>query len=211
VSGSDDFLASRASDLVMIDLTPSAERMIELLEGVPDDRLGASTPCPDLSVGDLIDHVGSLSVAFTAKTGSSGAGTGPPPAPSAANLGPDWRQRIPADVRALAAVWKEPGAWEGMTTAGGIELPRQVAGLIALDELIVHGWDLAVATGQSFDARDDDVEAAISAVKSFEAPRDGRLFGPTVDIPTSGSPLDRLLGLTGRNPSWSDQAANPPA
>src|SRR4051812_18941176 len=115
---------------MMIDLTPSADRMISLLEGVSDDRLADGTPCPGSSVGDLIDHVGTVATAFAAKGDSSGAaGGGPPPPPDAANLEPEWRQRIAADLRTLAATWAQPGAWEGMTTVGGLELPRQVAGL----------------------------------------------------------------------------------
>ncbi len=38
-----------------------------------------------------------------------------------------------------------------MTKAGGVDLPGEVAGLVALDELVVHGWDVARATGQAYD------------------------------------------------------------
>jgi len=187
---------------MMIDLAPSAERMIQLLNAVPDERLDARTPCPDASLGDLIDHVGSLSVAFASKARDTGSPSGPPPPPDAANLEPGWRQRIARDLIALHEAWAPHSAWEGMTTAGGFEMPAEVAGLIALDELIVHGWDIAVATGQPYQASDPDIEAAIGAVASFEAPRDGRLFGPVVPVPATAPPLDRLLGLTGRDPRW---------
>jgi uncharacterized protein (TIGR03086 family) len=190
----------------MIDLTPSAERMIQLLNTVPDERLDARTPCPDARVGDLIDHVGTLAVAFASKGRTSGPGTGPPPPPDAANLEPGWRPRIARDLVTLCEVWEQPSAWEGTTTAGGLEMPAEVAGLIALDELIVHGWDIAVATGEHYQAADSDIEAAISAVASFEAPRDGRLFGPVVAVPSTAPPLDRLLGLTGRDPRWQPPA-----
>lgn len=35
-------------------------------------------------------------------------------------------------------------------SAGGVDLPRQVAGLVALDEVVLHGWDVAKATGQPY-------------------------------------------------------------
>ena len=89
-----------------------------------------------------------------------------------------------------------------MSHAGPIELPAEMAGLVAVDELLVHGWDIAVATGQGYDPSQEEIEAAISFVSNFEAPRDGSLFGPIVAVPDVASPLNRLLGLTGRDPNW---------
>jgi uncharacterized protein (TIGR03086 family) len=81
-------------------------------------------------------------------------------------------------------------------------MPAQVCGLVALDELVLHGWDLAVASGQPYDPAPPDVEAATSFVASFEAPRDGNLFGPIVPVADTAPAFDRLLGLAGRDPNW---------
>src|SRR5437660_12669904 len=116
----------------MIDLGPAATRVAALLAGVDDRDLPRSTPCPDATVGDLIDHVGSLTLAFTASAEKGRDGlTGPPPRPSEANLELGWRDRIGRDLDALAVAWRSPAAWEGFTTAGGIDLPADVAGLVA--------------------------------------------------------------------------------
>ena len=48
------------------DLHPAAERMSHLLSALPDDAMDAPTPCPDLPVGALIDHVGGFAKVFTA-------------------------------------------------------------------------------------------------------------------------------------------------
>jgi uncharacterized protein (TIGR03086 family) len=119
-----------------------------------------------------------------------------------ANLEDGWRARISRDLLVLADAWREPQAWEGSTVAGGIELPADVVGLVALDELVVHGWDLAVATGQPMSPPAEEIDAAMDFVTSIEAPRDGSLFGPVVPVPADAPPLDRLLGLTGRDPAW---------
>jgi uncharacterized protein (TIGR03086 family) len=186
----------------VIDLAPAAARMAALLTNVTDEQLGAATPCPDLTAGDLADHVGTMARAFAAKA-SGQPGTGPPPPPSAANLEAGWRDRIGRDLDALAAAWRDPAAWDGMTVAGGIEMPSAIGGLVVLDELVVHGWDIAVATDQSYTPPADEIASAIEFASTFDAPRDGGLFGPVVAVPADASALDRLLGLTGRDPGWA--------
>ena len=124
----------------MIDLHPPAQRAIGVVTSVGDDQLGLPTPCPDASVGDLIDHVGVFAVRFVAAARKESDGRmSPPPRPSGTNLEPDWRERITRDLAALADAWQDPTAWQGTTFAGGIELPGEVVGLVVLDELVVHG------------------------------------------------------------------------
>jgi uncharacterized protein (TIGR03086 family) len=188
----------------MIDLEPAARRMASLLASVSDRQLDLATPCPATSVGDLVDHVSTLTTGFTAvarKETSGGGGPGPP-APSAANLDEGWRERIARDLETLAQAWRDGSAWEGMTAAAGIDLPGAVAGLVALDELIVHGWDIAVSVGSRYEPSPAEIEAAMSFVESFDAPRDGNLFGPVVRVPDDAAPFERLLGMTGRDPGW---------
>jgi uncharacterized protein (TIGR03086 family) len=191
----------------MIDLTPATERMARLVTSVREEDLGAPTPCPGTSLGDLIDHVSMLTLAFTAAARKEGGDlTGTPPPPSAANLGTGWRERINRDLLALAEAWRSPEAWEGVATAGGLEMPSPVVGLVALDELVVHGWDIAVASAQPYEPAVQDVEAAFSWITSFDPPRDGSVFGPVVPVREDAAPLDQLLGLAGRDPGWKSPA-----
>jgi uncharacterized protein (TIGR03086 family) len=191
-----------------IDLTPAADQLAALVAGVPDDALAGPTPCPDMAVGDLLDHVAGLSLAFTAAATKEPLPGGPAgPSADAAALPDDWRTVIPERLAALAAAWQDPAAWEGMTIAGPIELPAPVAALVTLDELVVHGWDLTRATGQPFAPDPDLLEAVRSFVAEFSGPgkEDDRagLFGPEVAVPDDAPLLDRVLGLTGRDPGWT--------
>jgi uncharacterized protein (TIGR03086 family) len=191
----------------MIDLQPATQRTIDVVTSVADDQLGLPTPCPAACVGDLIDHLGVFAVRFFAAARKESQGrTSPPPPPRRANLETAWRGRITRDLLALAEVWLDPRAWQGSTVAGGIEMPADIVGLVALDELLVHGWDIAVATGRPYAPPDHEIEAAMAFVTSFEAPRDGTLFGRIVPVADDATPLDRLLGLTGRDPSWRPPA-----
>ena len=188
----------------MIDLHPAARRTASLLAPLTDEQLDMATPCPPARLGDLIDHLGVFAVRFQAAARKDSEGrTSPPPAPSRANLEPDWREQIPRDLLALADAWHDPHAWEGSTVAGGSASPAAMVGLIALDELVVHGWDIAVATGQPYAPPIEEIEAAMTFVASFDASRTGGLFGPIVPVGADAAPLDQLLGLTGRDPAWT--------
>ena len=94
-----------------------------------------------------------------------------------------------------------------MTQAGGVDLPGEVAGVVALDELVVHGWDVARASGQAFDCEQPLLEVVHGFVVQFAGPgqeeqRNG-LFGPEVPLPDDAPFLDRVLALAGRDPAWS--------
>jgi uncharacterized protein (TIGR03086 family) len=182
--------------------------MKQLLERVAPDQLDAPTPCPDYRLGDLIEHIGGLAAAFTAAARKAGGaiveqgGAG-----DVTRLPPDWRARIPADLDTLAAAWREPASWTGMTRVGGVDLPGEIAGMVALDEIVLHGWDVARATGQPYAATADEIETcqgfvAQSAAPGQEEARRG-IFGPVVAVPADAPAMDRLVGLSGRDPKWS--------
>jgi uncharacterized protein (TIGR03086 family) len=188
-----------------LDLGPAAQRMATLIRSIGDDQLDAPTPCPDYSLGDLIDHVGGFAMAFAAAAtkdtaGMTGGGSG-----DASRLVDDWRSRIPRDLAALAAAWRDPEAWTGMTRAGGVDLPGEIAGVVALDELVIHGWDVARASRQPYDVDDPSLAAVHGFVEQFSAPGADRggLFGPVVTVPDDASLLDQTIGLAGRDPNWS--------
>jgi uncharacterized protein (TIGR03086 family) len=192
------------------DLGPLAAQVADVVRGITDDQLDGPTPCPEMSVATLLDHLAGLSLAFTAAARHEQVpGGDQPPTSDGSRLDPDFRTTIPAALEELAAAWREPAAWTGMAQAGGVDMPGEVAGLVALDEVLVHGWDLAVATGQPYDPPADAIEGALGFVgPTAEASPEGTpgLFGPVVEVAPSAPALHRLLGATGRDPSWSPPA-----
>lgn len=189
------------------DLTPAASAVAAVVGGVRDDQLTGPTPCPDMTVAALLDHLHGLAWAFTAAAEKSPEAHGSAPQASADSLVPAWREEIPARLDALAAAWSRPDAWAGMTAAGGLELPGEIAGTVALDEIVLHGWDLAVATGQPFRPDDAAVEAVYGFTAAMSAPgqeagREG-LFGPVVEVPEDAPTFERALGFAGRDPRWT--------
>lgn len=187
-----------------IDFAPAVHAVTRIVTGIDDTDLARPTPCAGLTVADLLDHLDGLTLAFTlAATKESAPGGGA--SFDGSRLGLGWRAEIPAGLDRLAAAWSDPAAYAGMTLAGPIEMPAEIAALVALDEVVVHGWDLARATDQAYDPGDGAVLACLAFAEGFEVPEgagDGP-FGPPVPVAADAPPLDRLAGATGRNPGWT--------
>ena len=188
-------------ETTQLDLGPQAAEVARVVAGVRDDQLGAPTPCAGTPVAGLLAHLAGLATAFRMAAEKTPLSGGPSASPE--DLPPDWRTRIPAQLDGLAAAWRRPSAWAGTAEAGGVQMPAPVAAVVALDEVLVHGWDLAVATGQDYSADPASVAACteLAAQAAVEEPTPG-LFGAPVPVADDAPPLDRLLGLTGRDPAW---------
>jgi uncharacterized protein (TIGR03086 family) len=189
-------------------LGPAAQRLAELIARVDDDELTKPTPCPAYTLGDLIEHVGGIAVAFTAAAQKdTGEASERGPAGDASRLPADWRTRIPRDLATLGRAWDQPDAWTGMTRLAGDEAPAEMAGLSLADELVVHGWDVARATGQPYDCEPKLAEMTRSFLVMFaspDAPAGPEVpFGPSQQVPEGASLLDGVLALAGRDPGWS--------
>jgi uncharacterized protein (TIGR03086 family) len=189
----------------MHDLSPATEMLSRVVVDVQSEQLGRPTPDGDATVADLLDHVNGLCQAFAAAAAKDVAGSGPARPADGSQLPADWRVSIPEGLARLAAAWQSESAWTGLTKAGGIDMPGEVAASVATNEVLVHGWDLAVATGHDYTADAELVALATAFVEPTARQNpDGvpGLFGPAVAVPDGASPLDRLLGLTGRDPAW---------
>jgi uncharacterized protein (TIGR03086 family) len=188
----------------MIDLTAACKQTADVIANVTDDQLTAPTPCAKFSVGDVLHHVGGLAVAFAAAARKDrGPLTGRPPAVSAEQLDQDWRTSYPARLAELSQAWNDPGAWQGMSRIADIEMSAEAVGLVGLTEVVIHGWDLARATGQTYAVDPVTEEAVLANVAQFAAqgPVEG-LFGPAVAVSDDAPVLDRIMALSGREPGW---------
>jgi uncharacterized protein (TIGR03086 family) len=192
----------------MIDLYPAVARLSALIEAVPGDGLDRPTPCSDYSVGDLLDHIAGITVAFGgAAVKAEGETADMGPQGDASRLDTDWRVSLPERLGALGDAWQDPNAWAGMTRIGGRDIPGEVAGIVTFGELAVHGWDLSQATSVPFQPDPVGVEPLLALVhQTFESGQDpprGSAFGPAVAVGEDASTFDQVLGLLGRNPGWS--------
>lgn len=172
--------------------------LARLVARVDDTHLDVPTPCADWSVRDLLLHLLGLTAHFaTVARKQPGAEDGNETLPG------DWRERLTIQLDDLPAAWREPDAWTGDGEAGGVRMPNAGLGVVALEEVVLHGWDLATVIDEPFTVTVEDVVAVEGFVEGFaDASPEQRawLYGPTVDVPTDASRFERVLALAGRDP-----------
>jgi uncharacterized protein (TIGR03086 family) len=178
----------------------------DLVAGVAPSQWGAPTPCPGWDVWALTNHlVGGLRI-FTAQLTGTDAG---------GEHEDDWLGDSPATAYTAAAAavltaWRAPGAMTRTLSISLGDLPAPMGAVIELTEVVVHGLDLAVATGQ-----EDRVDAAQAAslhalmlgmgVDAFRVPG---VFGPAVPAPADAPRHRQLLAFLGRQlPATDPQRA----
>ncbi|MFG2829880.1 TIGR03086 family metal-binding protein [Streptomyces sp. NPDC048434] len=192
-----------------IDFAAQARLVSQLAAQTADEQLDAPTPCEAYAVRHLLGHLVGLSAAFqhTARK-DLGPMTNVDPNAAVPDVEPGWRAELDRNLRGMAEAWHDPQAWEGETQAGGVTLPAAIAGRFALNELVLHGWDLARATGQEYapDTAGLGVSYALLAPLA-EGPDRVPVFGPPVEVAADAPLLDQVVALSGRRPDWTPPGA----
>ncbi len=176
--------------------------VIPAVSNIRPDQLRDATPCTDFDVGRLVNHLLFWLPSLEAAGRKEAV---PPPADdeSAVDLAQgNWSTELIARLQQTAMAWGDPDSWEGTTQMGNsAEMPADVIGGMVLGEVVVHGWDLAAATGQPI-AWDEEVLEHVHRDLQSNADwgRGMGLYGPAVPVGEDAPLLDRVVGLTGRTP-----------
>lgn len=184
----------------------AAEAAAAVVANVKPDQYDLPTPCADWDVRALVNHLTHWSAVVSERT----ARKLPVPADGSEKEGltdyaakPDFQDFFADRLDRAVRAWGEPGAWEGESVMASSPLAASFIGQMVYGELVIHGWDLAKATGQDFQVPDDLARAALADAEGMaEMAREWTAFGPEVKVPESAPVLDRLAGLTGRDPAW---------
>jgi uncharacterized protein (TIGR03086 family) len=180
-----------------------ADRFEALVAGAAPETWDDPSPCDDWLARDVVQHALDMHVTMLRPLDRE-----PTPAPSVAEDPLAAFRAARADVEALL---DDEGLARGevQTPMGPMRLADHVDQVASAD-LVLHGWDLARATGQDDTMDPREVEAMWPGVQQLdermrtpEAFGPGIVvFGPLVDVPEDAPLQDRLLGLVGRDPAW---------
>lgn len=180
---------------------PAAAEFLRIAHSADD--LSAPTPCAGYDVRGLLNHLLYWGPWLLAAGRREAPPTPPTDEASAGLVTADWRARLEKQTETLVDVFGTTSAWEGTTALGSSPLPASVVGDMVLGEFVLHGWDLARASGQELRCAPETATAVYeSAVAMGEQARSMGVYGPAVEVAASASPLERALGASGRDPAW---------
>ncbi|MGW7533397.1 TIGR03086 family metal-binding protein [Amycolatopsis sp. NPDC054798] len=190
------------------DLAAVLDSTCELVAGM--SRWDAPTPCPEWTVRELVNHLVLGHRLFTAVLRGEPGGALDPHASDV--LGDDPVAAYRDAVAGLLAAFRQPGVLERVFEVPAGTVPGIAAAHLRIVEELVHGWDLARATGQEPKFEDAVVEReiAFSAAKLADLPAERSPFAPPVPVAEDAPPLDRLVALLGRSPNQATRNSSRP-
>jgi uncharacterized protein (TIGR03086 family) len=162
-----------------------------LIAAVIPEQRGASTPCGDWDVTELVGHVvqGLDNFAATARGEKPDWGKPRPPVEG------DWAAAFRGKADELLEAWQ--AAPEDRRSQADMQITEQA----------VHGWDLAAAIGRPSSQLDPAVgEHALRFGRAMLKPEwrgagGNNAFGDEVPVPDDAPVYERLAGWFGRDPS----------
>jgi uncharacterized protein (TIGR03086 family) len=184
----------------------AATSAVAVARNVKPDQLDGRTACPGWTVRTLVNHLVFWSAFRSEPAARKQQAPADDPITEETDFTTrrDWPDTFATQLDRAVAAWAEPGATEGNTGLAGGSMPARMIGMMMVGELVVHGWDLARATGQTIDADPVVLEAVHEMTTAMgDQGRKMGAFGPEVDVPPDAPMLDRVLGMSGRNPQWT--------
>jgi uncharacterized protein (TIGR03086 family) len=175
-----------------------------VLRRLTEDDLSRPSPCAEYAVGEVGEHVVRSMVLLAsvagAQAGNPAAGSVGPAGGPVGPAGGPLEEQVAVTAEAALAAWRRRGLG-GTVAVGRSTLPASLAVEIIPMELLVHGWDMARATGQQIDVPPEVVDHVLGrARKLVTEDKRGRSFAAEVPTGPEATALQRLIAFTGRVP-----------
>jgi uncharacterized protein (TIGR03086 family) len=169
-----------------------ASLMTRRIAAVPDEAWSSPTPCEQWTVRELVGHLLGVHGRFQELVGRSLVDH-PPVEEDPIGAWAAVRDQMQADLDDPGRVSEEYDGLLGRSTFGA-----SVDGFVCFD-LVVHGWDLARATGQDETIPSEDV-GRIQAMVDKMGPMmlENGVISRQLDPGPDAAPQQRLLGALGR-------------
>ena len=151
-------------------MAAAAAEAARVVGGVPEGPLDRTTPCADWDLRALLNHV-ILWTAYSAERRAYGESAAEDLMSKDFAADPGFRAAYADQIGKAVNAWSDPAAWERELGVMGNTTPAADVAAMLIMEMVLHGWDVARATGQDYVC--DDAVAA-SVLETVEA--QGEMF-----------------------------------
>jgi uncharacterized protein (TIGR03086 family) len=162
----------------------------------------AETTCPDWDLRTLLNHT-ILWTSYSAERRAYGESVAEELMSKDFTAEPGYAQAYQAQLDKAVDAWSKPEAWAGDRNVMGSATPAADIAAMLIMEMVLHGWDVAKATGQDYRCDDavasyvlDTVQAQGDMFRQYQG------FAAVVPVPDDAPAFDRALALSGRDPAW---------
>jgi uncharacterized protein (TIGR03086 family) len=160
-----------------------------VLRRLAEQDMGRPTPCTEYTVSGVGEHLVRSMGLLASVAGGQIAD------PASRTL----EARVAATAEAALEAWRRRGL-DGDVTVGRSVYPARLAAEIIPLELLVHGWDIARATGTAIDVPDEVAGYVLGRARALITPdKRGRSFAAEVPAPPDATALQQLIAFTGRS------------
>ena len=171
--------------------------------GLRDDQWERPTPCAEWNVRQLLQHVvyGTVRVPdiFAGKTLAEVGGRFDGDLLGGDLLGGGPLAAYDAAVALAKPAILAPGAMEQACHISGGDVTGAQYATSMFNDVFIHGWDIAVATGQDATLDPELAEASYRiALPRKGQPRVGTAFGPEIEVVGGADLQTQLLAILGR-------------
>lgn len=185
------------------EMTAAADAAARVVDNVRPEQFADPTPCTEWDVRALLNHL-ILWTSHSLERRAHGESVAEELMNRDFAASPDFAADYRAQLDRALDAWSDPATWERDLNVMGSPTPAADVASMMVAEMVLHGWDLAVATGQAYTLADDAAAAALAAVQAnAEMFRQYKGFAEPVPVPSTAKVLDRALALSGRDPKWT--------
>ena len=183
------------------EMAAAATEAARVVGGVRSDQLSAATPCTDWDLRTLLNHT-ILWTAYSAERRARDEALPDELMNKDFVAEPGYAADYAAQLDKAVAAWSDPAAWQRDLNVMGSPTPAADVAALLIAEMVLHGWDVARATGQEYHATDALAAVLEETVKAqAELFRKYQGFADPVAISNNATPFDRALALSGRDPN----------
>jgi uncharacterized protein (TIGR03086 family) len=185
------------------EMAAAAAEDSRVVAGATTHPLDGPTPCTDWDLRTLLNHT-ILWTAYSAERRARDEKLPDELTSTDFTAQADYAQAYAAQIDRAVMAWSEPGAWTRELAMMGTPTPSADVGALLVAEMVLHGWDIARATGQDYHCDGPVLAAAAQAVAAnAELFRQYEGFAAPVELAPGAPEFDHLLATSGRDPAWT--------